>query len=267
MRIAYDVHYFVYSVHSGLVESSAGYDGGAMVGEDRRRRGPGLQWRRRAAPSRGPKPGLSADEVVRAGIELADEEGLAALSMRRVAERLGFTTMSLYRHVPGKEELIEAMLDAAIGAPPAVAAGDWRTGLAGWGRANYAIHQRHRWLLLATVRRPPTGPNHLRWLDAGLQALAGLGLSGQEQLAVVLLVEHYVRGAAQLASSLVAEAEWGPGYIRTLKQTAADGRHPALAAVVAMGTFDAPSDGPDDFEFGLGCVLDGVAALIERRRE
>lgn len=68
-------------------------------------------------PTRGPKPALSLERIARAGIEAADSDGLAAISMQRVAERLGFTKMSLYRYVPGKAELIALMTDTAIGAP------------------------------------------------------------------------------------------------------------------------------------------------------
>src|SRR5215207_6107774 len=88
-----------------------------------------LLWGARRRPRRGPKPSLSVEQIVSAAVEVADDEGLAALSMQRVAERLGFTTMSLYRYVPGKGELIDLMLDAAFGRPPDPEdeAPNWRT--------------------------------------------------------------------------------------------------------------------------------------------
>ena len=74
-----------------------------------------LLWGVQKKPSRGPKPSMSVGRIVRAAIEIADAEGLGALSMGRVAEELGFTTMSLYRYVPGKAELIDVMLDSVMG--------------------------------------------------------------------------------------------------------------------------------------------------------
>ncbi|MCA1656013.1 MAG: TetR/AcrR family transcriptional regulator, partial [Pseudonocardiaceae bacterium] len=87
-----------------------------------------LMWGDGPAPrSRGPKQGLTVDRIVRAGIEIADADGLAALSMRRVAERLGVGTMSLYTYVPAKAELVDVMYDRAVGTvdPPEVTGG-WR---------------------------------------------------------------------------------------------------------------------------------------------
>lgn len=233
-------------------------------------RGLELLWGRAEPPSRGPKPGLSLGEIVRVAIELVGEEGLAALSMRRIAVRLGFKTMSLYRHVPGKLELLDVMYDTAIGDPPAREGGaDWRTELACWARANFARQHQHNWLLEVVIRRPPIGPNQLRWLDWALQAVSGLGLPHREMLAIVMVLEHYVRGAAQIAIGMAQtekhtpEAEWAPAYGRVLKQVVTAAAYPALAKVVASGTFERIDD-VDDFEYGLQCVLDGIAARIER---
>ena len=81
-----------------------------------------LLWGLQERPRRGPKPGLSLERIVDAAIGLADAGGLAAVSMARVAAELGFTTMSLYRYVPTKDDLLELMVDAASGLPPADAA-------------------------------------------------------------------------------------------------------------------------------------------------
>ena len=70
-----------------------------------------LLWGQPERPNRGPKPGLSVERIVRVAIEIADAEGLPAVSMQRVASEFGFTTMSLYRYVPGKNELIDLMIE------------------------------------------------------------------------------------------------------------------------------------------------------------
>src|ERR1700754_3557298 len=87
-----------------------------------------LLWRRQQPPTRGPKQRLDLDEIVRAAIEVADADGLSALSMRKVAERLGVGTMSLYTYVPGKAELVDVMLDTVCGevGMPEDVPGGWR---------------------------------------------------------------------------------------------------------------------------------------------
>lgn len=233
-------------------------------------RGVELLWGLAGPPTRGPKPGLSLREIVRAAIELVDREGLAALSMRRVAEQLGFTTMSLYRHVPGKDELIDVMYDTALGDPPArEPGGEWRAELARWARAAFAGHHRHTWLIEVAVRRPPVGPQGLRWFDAALSAVEGLGLPPHEMIAVVMVLEHYVRGAVQVAFGMAEtarrDAEWEPAYWQLLQRVVTPADYPALARIVASGALAGAAEKIDDFEYGLQCVLDGVAARIERK--
>jgi AcrR family transcriptional regulator len=242
-----------------------------MADEDSSGIGRGLEllWGLAEPPTRGPKPGLSLREIVRAAIELVDREGLAALSMRRVAERLGFTTMSLYRHVPGKDELLDVMYDTALGDPPAHEPGaDWRTELARWARANFAGHHRHTWLIAVAIRRPPVGPHGLRWFDAALRAVEGLGLPPHEVIGVVMVLEHYVRGAVQIAFGMAEtakhDAEWEPAYWLLLQRVVKPSEYPALARLLASGALADPAEKIDDFEYGLQCVLDGIAARVER---
>src|SRR5689334_22149881 len=106
-RCAYAIHsYSATSRRTGVHVATAG-------GE--RARTADLLWGPRERPSRGPKPGLTRDGIVRAAIGVADAEGLAAVSMQRVAAEVGFTTMALYRYVPGKNELVALMVDSAVG--------------------------------------------------------------------------------------------------------------------------------------------------------
>lgn len=240
-----------------------------------------LLWGARERPGRGPKPALSIDQIVQVAVEIADAEGLAALSMRRVAQHLGFTTMSLYRYVPGKAELVDLMLDTVVGEPPAVepAAAGWRGELARWASAQLAVFHRHPWALQVVVASPPMGPNNLAWFEAGLQALSGAGLDEVEMIYAVLLVNNYVRGAAQVAVGLVhaephtgvSAQEWGSVYGRFLARVADAGRYPTLARLVSSGAFAAPDEQPeqddDDFGFGLARVLDGIEALVRSRAE
>jgi AcrR family transcriptional regulator len=148
-------------------------------------------WGGRAERTRGPKPTLSLDRIADAAIAIADADGLAAVSMQRVAADLGYTKMSLYRYLPGKTELVALMVERALGEPPPLAGRDWRAALAEWCRLLLAGFVRHRWALDATVGARPLGPNELAWMESALTVLAGTPLTGGERLdAMVLLVGH-----------------------------------------------------------------------------
>jgi AcrR family transcriptional regulator len=166
-----------------------------------------LLWRDHKRPTRGPRPGLTVDRVVAAAIELADAEGLGALSMRRVADRLGVGTMSLSTYVPGKAELLDLMLDVVLAeeARPGADAG-WRAGLELRAREDWALYHRHPWILQISPGRALLGPNETALFESTLRAVEGIGLSGSEMVLVVSLVAEYTRGAAQSAVG-AAQAE------------------------------------------------------------
>src|SRR6201988_1765188 len=134
-----------------------------------------------------------------APIELVEAESLSALSMARLAERLGCGTMSLYRHVANKDEVGKFILSTAPEAPPTPAdPSDWRGALNDWATGLWDIYHRHPWILQTAAAGPPADPGQLAWLDAGLAALGGTGLAERDKLAAVMAVLHYVRGAAAL---------------------------------------------------------------------
>lgn len=243
----------------------------------------GLLWGTDRKATRGPKPSLRVEEIVREGVRIADGGGLGALSMARVAEGLGVTTMALYRYVPGKSELVELMLDAAVGEALVLPRGGvaygtihrgYREKLAVSARQLFAVCNLHPWILEVPIGGPPLGPGNLAWLESVLEALSETGIDGREAVGVALLLSGYVRGAAQVSVGL-SQAErrtgmppdqWGPVYARLLERVVADGRFPRLADVVASGAFNEPDGELDgDFEFGLRRVLDGVEAFVEGR--
>ena len=236
-------------------------------------------WRRADRRRAAGKQALSLERIVAAAIEIADAEGLAGLSMARVAEKLGCATMSLYRHVPSKDDLLVFMMDAAPGEPPelGLAQGDWRSGLERWAHELRAVYLRHPWVLQITGSSPPLEPGQLAWLDRGLATLRATRLHPAEKLSVIMLLLYYVRGEAQLAA---ARTRGGPPdsagdrevlarYGRTIAQLIDPGRLPALAEALASGVFDPTHDdtgASPHFEFGLARVLDGIAALEGARR-
>ncbi|MFF2847936.1 TetR/AcrR family transcriptional regulator [Streptomyces sp. NPDC058001] len=226
-----------------------------------------LLWGPHPKPTRGPRPTLDLDRIARAGIEIADAEGLAAVAMQRVAAQLGVTKMALYRYVPGKSELVALMVDVAIGPYPAPdeQPPGWREQLEDWARALVTHFGRHPWVLDATIGPRVMGPAELAWTDRALSALDGTGLTGAERMDTVVLLAGHVRGITQQARAAgpagQPEAQLN-AVLGDLMRTHGE-RFPALLAAL---TSTARSGGQDQaWEFGLQRILDGLAVLIDQR--
>ncbi|MET7686194.1 TetR/AcrR family transcriptional regulator [Streptomyces sp. NPDC005423] len=224
-------------------------------------------WDLREREQRG-RTGLNTARIVTAAIAHADENGLASLSMARVAERLKFATMSLYRHVSSKDELQSLMVDMAYGTPPELTAGEgeWRAGLEQWARAFLEVFRRHPWMLQIPVSGPPVEPGQMNWLERGLRTLGTTGLTPNEKLSAMLLMVGYVRNNAQLSTGMAgrdeSEAELMAHYGRAMDKFIDAETFPAVRELIDAGTFEAPDD---DFGFGLQRVLDGIEVLIRVR--
>lgn len=221
--------------------------------------------------ARRPAQALSLERIVATSIDIADGEGLQALSMARLAERLGCATMSLYRHVTNKDELQAFMLDAAPGPPPRfdIAPADWRTALSGWAVDLLAVYHRHPWIL-HVAQGPPLDPGQLAWLDAGLRTLGGTPLTPHDKMSAVMTVLYYVRGMAQLSVTLPADTAEGQHqawqYGEMLARLVDAERFPALAELIDAGVFAERPDEESDvgFRAGLDLILDGVDVLVRR---
>jgi AcrR family transcriptional regulator len=227
-------------------------------------------WGLRGRPGKGPRPVLSLERIVEAAVKIADAEGLAAVSMQRVAADLGASTMSLYRYVTAKDELVQLMVDAAYGPPPDAVPGEgWRPGLSRWAWAELAALRRHPWVLRVPISGPPVTPNQIAWLERGLRCLRGTPLSETQKLSVILLLSSYVRSYATLTADIDATFLAGSpspqeamsAYGRLLAGLTDPERFAALHAVIDAGVFDAPDDPDGEFVFGLERILDGIAAL------
>jgi AcrR family transcriptional regulator len=235
-----------------------------------------LLWGTRERPGRS---GLTVRAIVAAATELADAEGLPAVAMRRVADRLGVGTMSLYTHVPGKAELTDLMVDAALGElyagvdEPRGQPGGWRGALDYIAARNWELYQRHPWLLQAVGARPGLGPNSIGKYEAELRALDGIGLSDVDMDSVLTLVLTHVEGIARLQfrlaqserSSGQTEQEWWLTAAPVLETLFDPGRFPVASRVgqAAGEQHQASVDPAYAFAFGLARILDGVQRLIE----
>jgi AcrR family transcriptional regulator len=225
-----------------------------------------LAWGLREEGTRGPRRGLTLERIVDAGIEVAGAEGVGALSMAKIAKRLGVGTMSLYRYVAAKDELVMLMVDRALGDAPALpAGGDWRAGLTAWCDGFRAAYRRHPWSLKVPITGPPLGPNNVAWLDRALEAMAETGLSEQDKLSAVLVLSGFVRNEATLTADFAAASggeQVMPGYGALLTQITDAAAFPALHRAIASGALDDEDDMDLEYHFGLTRILDGIAVMI-----
>ncbi|MCK9931861.1 TetR/AcrR family transcriptional regulator C-terminal domain-containing protein [Frankia sp. Mgl5] len=210
------------------------------------------------------RAGLSRERIVAVALEIADAEGLDAVSMRRVAAMLGVGTMTLYTHVQDKEALLELMLDALTAEHLLADTGpDWRTGLTRIARLTRQSLLRHPWAL-ALGLRPALGPNKLRHIEQSLAVASGLTTDPAAQRTIVHAVDDLVVGCAmrELAARAIEADVPRPlcGLRRridaepTLRELLHSGEFPHLARMLAG---DAPF-ASERFEQALTWLLDGI---------
>jgi AcrR family transcriptional regulator len=231
-----------------------------------------VAWGRRRRSTKGPKPGLSLERIVAAAVEIASSEGLIGVSMARVAERLGSSTMSLYRYVTAKDELLALMVDAVAGTPPPPGGPreGWRAGLGRWAWAYHNRMREHPWALQVPITGPPITPNQVAWFEDALWSLRGTRLSEEEKASVVLLLSGYVRSQATLNADLAGAGATTDaamaGYARLLATLTSADEFPAIYALLSAGVFDKADPPEKEFSFGLERILDGVDTLVRSRR-
>jgi AcrR family transcriptional regulator len=234
-------------------------------------------WMRPERPPRGPQPPLTRSQIAAAGIKVADALGADGVSMRRVAAELGCGTMSLYRHVRNKDELLDVMIDAVAGEDGPLPDGPdrhWRSDLAAMARRRRRIVLSHPWLVVVLPRRPLLGPNMLAEIEFVLSAVDGLGLSMDEMVRVVRTVDAFVVGYTQ---SELSERQWrhsdglnptGEDWQRAalpyVGHIVGSGQYPYFTRMIAEA--DTLPDPDATFEWELQRVLDGLAQAIGATR-
>jgi AcrR family transcriptional regulator len=220
-------------------------------------------------------PSLSRSEIVDAAIAVADAEGADAVSMRRIAQELRSGTMSLYWHVANKDHLLDLMLDTLVAEVRVPGpSGDWRADLRTVARENRAMLLRHLWVMDFVGGRPPLGPNTMLNLDRSMAMLDGLGLGTGMTFQILETVSTYVLGATlremremrvqrDQEQSGITQEEWEPVKAAWRDRLDADGRFTHVVRFLGEDIDpDAEETRDERFEFGLDCVLDGIAAKI-----
>jgi AcrR family transcriptional regulator len=221
-----------------------------------------------ARPAAAPREGLTLVRIVATAIEIADGEGLAAVSMARIAKRIGFTPMALYRHVAGKDELVLRMQDQVLGPPPAELAptGEWRADLRRWAWACVERARAHPWYAQSlSMFGSPATPTHLAWIELALQGLAPTTLTEGEKVETILLVNAHLLGDITF-HAIESATEAAGAYDDTVSRFLDPEKFPAFARAAAAGAFTTTADPGADrdelFSFGLERILDGVAAYL-----
>jgi AcrR family transcriptional regulator len=233
-----------------------------------------ILWGRRTTGSRGPRAELDVDRIVDAAVEIARAEGLEAVSMARVAAALGFTTMSLYRHVANKEDLLQLMWNAsARGIEGVVLEGDtWRDRLRSWALVQRRMIGQNEWIVQLPMSTPPLSPESLGWVELGLSALDDVSLPDSAKIRLLGLISQHALIDAKMAfdekrAHELAEASGvETDYAALVRELADPATYPRLTRMVLEerppGT--EPPSPSEEFEFDLTIMLDGFEALLTR---
>lgn len=234
-----------------------------------------LSWGVAERPQRGPKRELSIERIVETAIAVADQDGLPAVSMSRIASELGFTTMSLYRYVTSKDDVLALMQDAVCDIViPAEddRDDDWRVGLRRWSMASIEVIQAHPWFPDIPISGIPLMPNNLAVLDWGLREMRDLPLTDAEKMSTALLLSSYARASGIVERDVrrsrangATPPQSGEAFTAALAELVTAERFPDLAPLVVSGSYTDAEDEQDDFAFGLERILDGIERYIATR--
>ena len=236
-------------------------------------RGLALAWGVDPHPQqRGPKRELSLERIVDSAVAIADAEGLRAVSMSAVAKRLGFTTMSLYRYVTSKDDLLLLMGEEALGIPPLsiAEAGNWREGLQRWHDEMMTVYTAHPWMLDLPITGIPSTPANFAWMDTALTLLSTTGLDPVENTAVLLMMTGHARWRAivdrgyqeQARASEMSTDDLDRQIAERIDRLVTAEHFPHLRTAIDAGVFTTDAN---PLTFGLERMLDGVALYISSR--
>jgi len=227
-------------------------------------------WARPDRPARGPQPSLTRARIAAAAVAIADAEGLEAVSMRKVAAAVGAGTMSLYRYVSRKEDLIDLMSDQVLAELelPGSPSGDWRADLRMLARQGRALILRHPWSATLGLARPSLGPNQLGVTEFALRALDGLGLDIDTMMGMGATVSAFVRGFVQTEIAErearrrtgMTEDQWRLSMAPYVRTILASGRYSMLSRVIVEGEDIDPELA---FERGVDWIIEGLALSLK----
>lgn len=197
------------------------------------------------------KSTLSRERILRAALSLVDAEGIDALSMRKLGALLGVEAMSLYRYVPSKAALLDALHERLLSELPPQTASGWREALRERATSLRSLLAAHPRAIVLFASRPAVTHGSMRHLEASLEVLRSAGLQATDALAVFQVVFGYVLGHA--LASFAPRPEQSPVDYRALP---AEQFPRVLEAAAALDGYDADAE----FSLGLDLLISGIAA-------
>ncbi|MGW6423130.1 TetR/AcrR family transcriptional regulator C-terminal domain-containing protein [Nocardia sp. NPDC055053] len=210
-----------------------------------------------------PRTPLTRERVLRAAIELADQEGLDALSMRRLAKAVGVEAMSLYNHVANKDDLLDGIIDlvvAEIYVPEA--GGDWQSELRRRATSAHEVLLRHRWATGLLGSRVNVGPAMLRYIDATLGCLITAGFTYEQADRAWNALDSHIYGFTLQAINFPLDpSEYVSAATQFLPLIPPE-THPHMHTLATL-VIDGTHSGLADFTFGLDLLLDGLNRLLQ----
>ncbi|MES2059241.1 MAG: TetR/AcrR family transcriptional regulator [Pseudomonadota bacterium] len=236
---------------------------------------PSVIWMRPTRGSRGPQPSRDREAITRTAITIADREGVAAVSMRRIAAEIGTGTSSLYRYFARKDDLLNLMVDGALAGGDSRSSGDWRADMRQVAEGLRARFKDHPWLCSALAGKPTLGPNRMRTLEQSLSLLEATKLSLTERLTIIDTVASYVRGyvasevadIAARAQSGLAEEQWDSDQAEYAESLKRSGSYPLSAALfIELEKTESEHRQSEGFSAGLDIILDGIQVRLNLRR-
>ncbi len=231
-------------------------------------RGIALAWGVAASPQRGPKREMSVERIAETAVELADAEGLGAVSMAAVAARLGYTPMSLYRYVSAKDDLILLMQELALGAPGPIEGETWRERARAFHEALTGAYLAHPWSVDIRISGVSPTPSSAAWMDAGIQLFDGTPFDDDTRLSFMLMLSGYAFWTSNVIAGMARRARESGKDLVDVEHDADDllarlvtaDEYPSLHRAISAGVL---SSGTDPFAFGLERILDGISAHLD----
>ena len=211
-----------------------------------------------------PRPPLSRQRALSTAVALADDEGIGALTMRRLAQELGVEAMSLYHHVANKDDILDGMVDTVFGEIERPADGaDWKTAMRDRARSARAALTRHPWAISIMESRSSPGPATLRHHDAVLGSCRAAGFSVAMAAHAFSLLDSYIYGfVLQEVNLPFDETDDLEAVVESMMLPFSADDYPHLVELTTEHVLQPGYRYGDEFEYGLGLILDGLAAQL-----
>lgn len=203
---------------------------------------------------------LTRERVLGAAIGMADEGGVEAVTMRRLAQRLGVEAMSLYHHVRNKDEILAGMVEAVVGQIQLPEPGEpWKPAIRRFARSAYETYARHPWAAPLSLRGQQPGPARMAYMDAVIGSLAGAGLSETYTDLAYHALEAHIMGFTLWEGAMALGDQQNLARVATaFLQTIPQDEYPHLVDHIHQHLRPRPADAPGAFSFGLDLLLDGI---------